>query len=469
MKFKTKLGPYITSKVSTKAMMRDLFISLIPIILFAYYKNGYLLYANGKITLIDSFYPLLMILTGALTSFITESILISIKERKINKEKILGAYSFYPGLFIALVVSINTPLYLIALASFIASLIKVISGGFAKNRLNPALTGAVIILLFFSSVVSNNGGYLNKLEVDGVSKATPLTNIRVEGELFNYDKIVKPYGFDNIVLGFIPGALGETSSLLIIIALIYLIVRGTIKWRIPITYITTVYLMTLIIGVYSGAGIWYPMFQILTGGLLFGAAFMATDPVTSPITIPGQFIYGSLLGILTVLIRYHLPYPEGVCISILIMNLFVPFIDKIGIKCCKKKSTNILIMATIWLIFTLAVSYTGYVTKVDHKEEVDPKYTLINEDNGVYIVEQKSFGGPLKVKLTFKHEKLVDLEILSCKDSYKHLITDEFLESLVTNYNNVLEVDGISGVTISSNALKKVVHNTYLYHKKSLN
>ena len=129
-------------------------------------------------------------------------------------------------------------------------------------------------------------------------------------------------------IGSIPGSLGETSALALLIGGLYLIYKGHVDWKIPGTYLGTVFLITTIIGLSTGQGMLYPMFHLLTGGLLLGAFFMATDWVTRPITKKGRLVFGLGCGILTVLIRIYGGYPEGVCYSILLMNCATPLIDR---------------------------------------------------------------------------------------------------------------------------------------------
>ena len=204
-------------------------------------------------------------------------------------------------------------------------------------------------------------GYLNPYEVDVVSSATPLTNMTASGYLVTYDNLVKPYGsLFNFLFGNIPGAIGETCSLLCIIAFIYLTYKKIIKWRIPTSYIGSVTIISIIICLTKGIGIWFILFNILSGGLLFGAVFMATDPVTTPITRRGQVISGILMGIITMGIRYLTPLPEGVLISILIVNIITIFINKLSVKLYDKKNiSNIILIGIILLCIMSAALYQG--------------------------------------------------------------------------------------------------------------
>ena len=132
----------------------------------------------------------------------------------------------------------------------------------------------------------------------------------------------------NAFLGNISGSLGETSAIALLLGGLYLLYKGHIDWRIPGTYLGTVFALTTIIGFVTGQGFWYPVFHLLTGGLFLGAFFMATDWVTTSITKKGRIIFGLGCGLLTVIIRIKGGYPEGVCYSILLMNCVTPLIDR---------------------------------------------------------------------------------------------------------------------------------------------
>ena len=154
-----------------------------------------------------------------------------------------------------------------------------IYGGFGNNIFNPALIGGLFVITMYGSLIDSRGGYLNKYELDAISSATPLKNYSAVSTI-NYDTVIKPYGnLNNFFIGTIPGSIGETSALLCIIAFIFLSYKKVIKWKIPVFYIGTVFLMTYIIGVFNGFGIWYPIFQILSGGLLFGAIFISSSRI----------------------------------------------------------------------------------------------------------------------------------------------------------------------------------------------
>lgn len=323
------MGPFIKDKNTTKTMMNHILIALTPIILFTILKNGVIPYKRGYIGLSGLIYPLIFILVPTISTYIFETLFKLIKTKNI-KETLKNTYSIFPGLFLGLILPLNTPLTIVILGSLVATITKIIFGGFGKNKLNPELVAKLLIIILFSSTIISKGGYLNTYEQTKFTN-TPLLNASTINGIGNYETLVRPYGrLLNIFIGNVPGTVGETSALLCVLALIYLSYFKVIKWKIPVTYILTVFAITYVIGGTSDLGIWYPLFQIFTGGLMFSAVFLASDPVTSPVTPIGQILYGIFLGILTVIIRYLTPFPEAAFISILIMNALVVILDRIG-------------------------------------------------------------------------------------------------------------------------------------------
>lgn len=465
------MGPFIKSKNKTSKIMINLLVALLPIILFTFYKNGYLVYKNGYTNFLGMFYPLLFILVGGLSSLLIEEVYTYIFTKKRGKElldSVINSYAFIPGLFISLVLPINTPLTILFIACLVAIIVgKMLFGGFGNNIFNPALVGCVFVIACFGTTISQFGGYLNSYEVDAISKATPLTNVSLVEGIGTYETLVKPYGsLWDFLIGTIPGAVGETSALLCIIAFIYLSLTKTIKWRIPITYVGTVFLISYIIALFSNIGIWYPLFQILSGGLLFGSVFMATDPVTSPVNKEGQVLYGILLGIITVSLRHLTLYPEGVLTSILLMNMFVFMIDRWAVK-ARFNKIRYFITIILAILVAIGMGYyisTTYTRKVD---ENDINFDIISKevvDNvTTYQVSQKGFGGKIKAKIIFREGVLSEIEILEhseSEDRYKLVEDANYLSTLKKKQDNLEEVDTISSATITSTALKKMIINT---------
>ena len=394
--FIVKDGPFLKSKDTTKKMMLNLLIALLPIAFFNIYKNGIIPYQNNKISFISIFYPLLFVLIPTITSCLVETLygFIFLKKRKKDILKfIVNSFSIFPGLFLGLILPINTPISIVILGAVVATVIgKLVYGGFGNNIFNPALIGRLFVISTYAIVISGAGGYLNSYEVDTISSSTPLSNANVIEGIGTYETLVSPYGnLLNFFIGTIPGAVGETSALLCLLAFIYLTVTKTIKWKIPLTYVTIVFVMTYIIGSINNLGIWYPLFQILSGGLMFGAVFMATDPVTSPTTPVGQVLYGLFLGILTVVFRYLTPYPEGVLTSILTMNMFVFILDRIGATArFNLKKSIIPYICALALIIGLSIYVGNKFYKIENA--TDPNFTIESKNSeGEKTIDIASF------------------------------------------------------------------------------
>ena len=219
------------------------------------------------------------------------------------------------GLLLALNLSTNVELWQAAIGTaFAIIIVKCLFGGLGKNIVNPAIGGRVFMILVFASVA---GGAMPTIGgVDAVSSATPLDLIKSGSQL---------PAMGQMLLGVHGGAIGETCILALVLGGVYLVARDVIRWYVPCTFIATVFVLTLVFtGSFSTA-----IYAILSGGLFLGAIFMATDYVTTPITNKGKVVFALGCGIITFVIRQYLNYPEGVSFSIIVMNLLVPFIEKI--------------------------------------------------------------------------------------------------------------------------------------------
>lgn len=474
--FKVRKGNYIKSPDSTKKMMDYVLIALLPIIIFSFYKNGIMPLIKGTGNILELFKPLLYVIIPVLVSLFTEYIFYILKkEKKDIKFLIRESFAILPGIFLGLIIPINTPIWLLIVAAFIASFSKMIFGGLGKNPLNPALVGGLFIIIFASSYIGAQGGYLNSYEVDAISGATPLANLSALSYAGSYEEVVVPYGsLWSFFFGNIPGAIGETSAVLCIMAFVYLLANKVIKWRIPVCYVLSVFVMSALIGFSNNMGIWYPVFCILSGSVLFGAVFMVTDPVTSPITKHGQILGGIILGILTIGIRYLTNYPEGVLISILIFNVLTIFINKLSIKFESSKLYKILsfsILIIIAVILTIVIS-----NKIDYNpnSNIDPNFQVTDvEKQGnttIYYVTSRGFTGKtsIKSKITMKDNNITNLEVIDNKESYYHLIENSnFVNDIVENQNSLDNVEAVSGATYTSNYLKELIKKIKVYDRSN--
>lgn len=454
------MGPFIKSEKNTNDIMKHLLIALTPIVLFAYIKNGLMPFVKGYTNLLGLFYPLIFILIATSSTFIFETIYKLLFEHKKLKEAIQNSYSIFPGLFLGLILPLNTPIIILIIAAFISSIIaKMLFGGFGNNIFNPALIGRLFVISAYALVITKNGGYLNSYEIDTITSGTPLTNANLIEGIGTYETLVKPYGsLLNFFVGTIPGAVGETSAFLCLIGLAYLTYFKAVKWKIPVTYILTVFAMTYVIGGMNNQGIWYPLFQIFSGGLMFGAVFMATDPVTSPVTPIGQILYGMFLGILTVTFRFLTPFPEGVLTSILTMNMFVVILDKIGSIARFNFKITIIPFLVAWILIlglSIGISLNAKQEKKDTNFNIIEK--TIDGNKATYIVTQKGYSSIIKAKITIENKKVLEINILEQNDSFYQKVEDE---NFINNLKQNPETDTVTGATITSTAIKTMLKNT---------
>ena len=232
----------------------------------------------------------------------------------VHKKQTVGDLSaVVTGLLLALNLSTNVAIWQCVVGSvFAIVVVKCLFGGLGKNFANPAITGRVFMLLAFSSVA----GGARPAVVELVSSATPLELLAQGSE--NAPSLME------LFLGLHGGAIGETCCLALLLGFAWLLFRRVIKWHVPVIFIGTVFVLYL---VFTGS-FQMALAEILAGGLFIGAIFMATDYVTSPITLKGKMVFALGCGLVTFIIRYFCAYPEGVSFSILAMNILTPYIEK---------------------------------------------------------------------------------------------------------------------------------------------
>ena len=228
------------------------------------------------------------------------------------------------GMLLAMNLPVTIPLWIALFGCFMAIVVvKQLFGGIGQNFANPAIAARVMLLIAFSDVAGGAMTSFSELE----SGATPLAILGgAEGTL--------PSMLD-MLLGNRGGAIGETCAIALLLGGIYLVIRKVITWHIPVVYIGGVFLLSLAFG----ASITDAVYHVLGGGLILGAIFMATDPVTSPKKWFGKIIFALCCALITVLIRFYGSYPEGASFAILIMNILCPYIDMIGAK--KQKTEEV--------------------------------------------------------------------------------------------------------------------------------
>ena len=285
-------SPHMRSGMTTQKIMLNVIIALCPAVI-----------ASG---IIFGLRAIFLILVCVATSLVWET-LFNIVTKKPNTISDLSAV--VTGILLAFNLPPSLPFWMAAIGTFVAIVIvKCLFGGLGQNFANPAIVGRIVLMLSFTGAMTNWTLPLALQTTDAVTGATPLVTQNAK--------------YLDLFLGMTGGCLGETCALALIIGGIYLIIRRIISPITPLFFLLTVEVFSVV----AGAD---PLYQILSGGVLLGAIFMATDYVTTPITFWGKVIFGIGCGIITCVIRFYASMAEGVSFSILIMNILTPYIDMI--------------------------------------------------------------------------------------------------------------------------------------------
>jgi len=294
-------GPHIFSKESTPKMMIDVLVALTPAIVVSIY------FFRMK--------AVILYVVSAVACVVFEAVLQRLMKRKVT---VMDASALVTGLLFAMNMPPSLPVWACIIGCFVAiGLAKQLFGGLGANIFNPALLGRAFLMAAFPTLMTS---WTKPITLNTVTSATPLGMVK-----FSHNMNINYW---DLSTGNVSGSLGETSAIALIIGGIYLLIRKTIDWRIPIAYGATIVIINSIAhfaqpDLYAG-----PIFHLLAGGFLLGAIYMATDPVTSPITKKGRWIFGAGCGLITMIIRLWGGLPEGVMYSILLMNAITPLLNR---------------------------------------------------------------------------------------------------------------------------------------------
>ena len=322
MKTTKQTSPFVRKQISTKRMMTDVLIALIPVVLFSIYRFGW----DAVIRILVS--VVVMVGLEAISFGMmhkadkNESWVLRLKSRykdySINN-LIIPAIS---GVIYAMLLPSKLPIYATIVGAAFGILVgKMMFGGTGANIFNPAAVGRIFIALALTDMFT--GTYIG---VDIVAGGTALNGLKTG---IGFPAILNNYSLFDVFIGNIPGSMGEISVLAILLGGSYLFIRRSADFRGPLSAAIVFTFMIALAGLrlYPDDIFTFVLYHLFAGGLVFGAVFMITDPVTSPVTRPGRWIYGLLIGAIVVLIRLFGAYPEGVAFALLIGNMFVPLID----------------------------------------------------------------------------------------------------------------------------------------------
>jgi len=327
----TKNGVHIKDSIDLKRTMSFVIIALMPAMLFGMWNTGYQhnLSLAGSMTFWGMFwFGFLKVLPLIIVSYVVglgiEFISAQIRGHEVNEGYLVS------GILIPLIMPVDVPLWILALAVAFAVIIgKEVFGGTGMNIWNPALLARAFVFFAYPSQISGDKIWIAGLSngqgvIDGFSGATPLANAMAGAPIPS---------FSDMFFGFIPGCVGETSALAILIGAVFLIATGVGSWKIMLSTVAGALLTGLLLNALAPADptsyLNIPAYDhLVMGGFAFGAVFMATDPVSSAQTETGKWIYGFLIGFMVILIRAFNPgYPEGMMLAILLLNTFAPLID----------------------------------------------------------------------------------------------------------------------------------------------
>ncbi|MDZ7370080.1 MAG: RnfABCDGE type electron transport complex subunit D [candidate division KSB1 bacterium] len=329
-KLQVTSSPHLNSGESVAKIMWSVVLALLPAAAGAVYFFG-----------VRAFWIMAI---AVISAVVTEAILQKLLKKPIA---VADGSAVVTGILLAFNVPVQTPLWIPAIGSFFAIAVgKMAFGGLGHNPMNPALLGRAFLLASWPTHMTifdrsaPLGGTVSGIDV--MTGATPLNVLKSCRAVLAHPEAYTPEqktaaaetlgklydSLDKLFIGRVGGCIGETSVLLLLAGAAFLMYRRYIGWKIPFSYIGTVALLTWMFGGAEGLFTGNPLFHVLSGGLILGAFFMATDMVTSPVTFAGRIYFGIGCGVITVIIRLIGGYPEGVSYSILLMNLVTPLLDR---------------------------------------------------------------------------------------------------------------------------------------------
>ena len=489
-----RTSPNYRQKLSTHTIMRDLTIGLLVIVaysLFAQMKNG-----MNYVLAAAAIYGV-----SVVTALATEAVWAYIHKTNIL-EQFKNSFPLVTSLIFALTLPVGTPLYVVAVGSFIAIFFgKLVYGGFGHNIFNPALVGRVVVHLSFGGkLVSYLPG-----AADAMTGATPATMLAgtswVGGEAFSYKLL-------DLFLGNHGGTLGETCILVILVVGLVLAYRRVFDARIPVSYMGTVAVLAAAFALANGLNpLTYVLTHLCIGGIVFGAVIMATDPVTSPTSPLGKILFGIGLGFLTMIIRFKANYPEGVLFSILLMNMLSPWIESLCLgRTNQKQGKQWAIIATTIALSTGLVFGVGLNTKAELKaaaelaeqerleaekeaqlkaeqEAAAFNWKLVSVKGNTYTMETTGFGGeaaPMKIAVEVVGDTVKSVTVLEYPGETEYFGLDliegkktsgaagDFYNKYMTSEFAASEIDGVdtkTGVTVTTKGIVNAIRGAIAVSK----
>jgi electron transport complex protein RnfD len=305
-------APHIRTKDSVRSIMLDVLLALAPAVAVATFFFG--------------LYALFLCLFGAIVGELIEWFIVKVLRRQ--KDFSFDLSAAVTGLLLAMNLPPTAPWWLLLIGLLVAlGVAKHAFSGIGQNIFNPALVGRVFLLISFPTLMTKwvtPVRSFTRMPWDAMTSATALGVLKNSG----FSEAIRKFSYLDLFFGNVGGCIGETSAFVLLVGFAYLLFRKRVNPIIPASYIGTVFGFASIMYLVNAEKFGTPLFHILSGGLFLGALFMATDMVTSPMTLKGQAVFGIGCGVVTMIIRLFAGYPEGVSLAILLMNALVPLIDR---------------------------------------------------------------------------------------------------------------------------------------------
>lgn len=456
MAYKFRFSPSIKSLRHTSKIMLELGAALLAVLIFS------LVFYTKEYGTNYALHILMMLAASLITAYIVE-ILFALVIKKDIKKHLASSYPYITSMIMVLICSVNVSIYPIIIGTIFAILFgKLVFGGFGQNIFNPAAVGRVVILSSFGGATV----------ADLSTSATPISTIAAQGwgvAQGGFETFLEQFGgWTGLLTGWHAGAIGETSFALLLVIMIILGLRKVIDLRISLSYLISMVVISGLVALISGMDLSYALFHIVSGGAMFGAVFMLTDPVTSPVHPIGRVIFGIGAAILTIVIRLQANTPGGVVFAILLMNILVSLIDYVlqgnQIKTMKKA---MIILASVSVLGLGIGALLGNAMEVPVEGETSAEIIDSSVDGDItsYTVTTDNFYGDDKnefiIKINSSSNTIDSVEFSKFKDTEgvgDAANTPEYLGQYAGMDINSIEVDAQSGATFTSNYIKEAVN-----------